>query len=167
MIHYQVPNLVARRLMYLETITVAYIRDAAIFSIDTCRSTDPTSWVNLRNRGRAFGHSSGLIEAGRGGSRSGDSRLRRLAALPLTAQARSSRRARAQQLRPLYLVCGRKIGRVGATDRPRPWSINKTAKKSLGRRALPLTTRKESPNSCLGHFVLRRRGEHVSARKGL
>jgi hypothetical protein len=30
MIHYQVPNLVARRLMYLETITVAYIRDAAI-----------------------------------------------------------------------------------------------------------------------------------------
>jgi transposase len=50
----------------------------------------------------------------------------------------------------LYLVCGRKIGRVGATDRPRPWSIKKTAKKSLGRRALPLTTRKESPNSCLG-----------------
>src|SRR5215216_7838373 len=47
------------------------------------------------------------------------------------------------QPRPLYLVCGRKIGRVGATDRPRPWSINKTAKKSLGRRALPLTTRKE------------------------
>ena len=43
--------------------------------------------------------------------------------------------AGAQQPRPLYLVCGRKIGRVGATDRPRPWSI-KTAKKSLGRRAL-------------------------------
>src|SRR5215216_6257121 len=47
------------------------------------------------------------------------------------------------QPRPLYLVCGRKIGRVGATDRPRPWSINKTAKKSLGRRALPFTTRRE------------------------
>jgi hypothetical protein len=30
----------------------------------------------------------------------------------------------------LYLVCGRKIGPVGATDRPRPWSIKKTAKKS-------------------------------------
>jgi transposase len=56
---------------------------------------------------------------------------------------------------------------MGATDRPRPWSIKKTAKKSLGRRVLPLTTMKESPNSCLGHFVLRRRGEPVSARKGL
>src|SRR5215218_3655297 len=65
----------------------------------------------------------------------------------------------------LYLVCGRKIGRVGATDRPRPWSI-KTAKKSLGRRALPLRTRRESPNSCLGPFVARR-GEPVSARTGL
>jgi hypothetical protein len=32
---------------------------------------------------------------------------------------------------------------VGATDRPRPWSIKKTAKKSLGRRALPLTTKRE------------------------
>src|SRR5215217_380852 len=103
MIHYQVPNLVARRLMYLETITVAYIRDAAIFSIDTCRSTDPTSWVNLRNRGRAFGHSGGLLEAGRGGGGSGDSRLRRPAAVPLTSQARNSKRARAQQLRPFFL----------------------------------------------------------------
>jgi len=56
----------------------------------------------------------------------------------------------------LYLVCGRKIGQVGATDRPRPWSIKKTAKKSLGRRALPFKMRRESPNSCLGHFVLRR-----------
>jgi hypothetical protein len=36
-----------------------------------------------------------------------------------------------RNLGPLYLVCGRKIGRVGATDRPRPWSIKKTAKKSL------------------------------------
>jgi transposase len=45
--------------------------------------------------------------------------------------------------RPLYLVCGRKIGRVGATDRPRPWSIKKTAKKSLGRRALLFITRRE------------------------
>src|SRR5215216_595243 len=71
------------------------------------------------------------------------------------------------QPRPLYLVCGRKIGRVGATDRPRPWSINKTAKKSLGRRALPFITRRESPNSCLGPFVLSRRGEPVSARTGL
>jgi hypothetical protein len=40
--------------------------------------------------------------------------------------------------RPLYLVCGRRIGQVGATDRPRPWSIKKIAKKSLGRCALPL-----------------------------
>jgi hypothetical protein len=32
---------------------------------------------------------------------------------------------------------------VGATDRPRPWSIKKTAKKSLGRRALPFTTSRE------------------------
>src|SRR5215211_1470115 len=31
----------------------------------------------IRNRGRAFGHSSGLPEAGRGGGGSGDSRLRR------------------------------------------------------------------------------------------
>jgi hypothetical protein len=38
----------------------------------------------------------------------------------------------------LYLVCARRIGQVGATDRPRPWSIKKTAKKSLGRCALPL-----------------------------
>jgi transposase len=65
----------------------------------------------------------------------------------------------------LYLVCGRRIGRVGATDRPRPWSI-KTAKKSLGRRASPFGTRRESPNSCLGPFVPRR-GEPVSARTGL
>src|SRR5215208_7952374 len=79
----------------------------------------------------------------------------------------SSPKGRSVGPRPLYLVCGRKIGRVGATDRPRPWSIKKTQKKSLGRRALPLTTRKESPNSCLGHFLLRRRGELVSARTGL
>ena len=54
--------------------------------------------------------------------------------------------------RPLYLVCGRRIGRVGATDRLRPWSIKieKTAKKSKGRRA-PFVER--SPNSCLGLFV--------------
>ena len=57
---------------------------------------------------------------------------------------------------------------MGATDRPRPWSIKKTAKKSLGRRALAVQNeQRESPNSCLGHFVLRRRGEPVSARKGL
>ena len=43
----------------------------------------------------------------------------------------------------MYLVCGRRIGRVGATDRLRPWSIKKTAKKSLGPRALPFTTRRE------------------------
>src|SRR5215208_5127801 len=82
-------------------------------------------------------------------------------------RASGARRAVAYQPRPLYLVCGRKIGRVGETDRPRPWSINKTAKKSLGRRALPFITRRKSPNSCLGHFVLSRRGEPVSARKGL
>ena len=52
-------------------------------------------------------------------------------------------RARASIPRPLYLVCGRKIGRMGATDRPRPWSVNKTQKKSLGRRALPPTTKRE------------------------
>jgi hypothetical protein len=32
---------------------------------------------------------------------------------------------------------------------------------------LPFRIRRESPNSCLGHFVLRRRGEPVSARTGL
>src|SRR5215203_4999892 len=66
----------------------------------------------------------------------------------------------------LYLVCGRKMGRVGATDRPRPWSIKKTAKKSLGLLAPYHPQRRESPNSCLGHFVPRR-GEPVSARTGL
>src|SRR5215218_2810327 len=76
----------------------------------------------IRNRGRAFGHSGGLLEAGRGGGGSGDSRLRRPAAVPLTSQARNSKRARAQQLRPLYLVSGRRIDRAGATDRLRPWS---------------------------------------------
>src|SRR5215217_3120116 len=52
-------------------------------------------------------------------------------------------KGRGFQPRPLYLACGRKIGRVGATDRPRPWSINKTQKKSLGRRALPPTTERQ------------------------
>jgi hypothetical protein len=43
---------------------------------------------------------------------------------------------------------------VGATDRLRPWStkIEKTAKKSNGRRAF-LFEKRESPNSCLGPFV--------------
>src|SRR5215212_9439244 len=52
-------------------------------------------------------------------------------------------KGRGFQPRPLYLVCGRKIGQVGATDRPRPWSIKKTAKKSLGPRALPFKMRRE------------------------
>ena len=53
----------------------------------------------------------------------------------------------------MYLICGRRIDRVGATDRLRPWSTNKkTAKKSKGRRAL-LFMRAQSPNSCLGPFV--------------
>jgi hypothetical protein len=54
----------------------------------------------------------------------------------------------------LYLGFGRRIGRVDATDRLRPWStkIEKTAKKSNGRRVLLFESR-ESPNSCLGPFV--------------
>jgi hypothetical protein len=57
-----------------------------------------------------------------------------------------------EQPRPLYLVCGRRIGQEDATDRPRPWSTNeKTAKKSKGRRALLFGG--ESPNSCLGPFI--------------
>jgi hypothetical protein len=54
----------------------------------------------------------------------------------------------------LYLGFGRRIDQVGATDRLRPWStkIEKTAKKSNGRRAF-LFEKRESPNSCLGPFV--------------
>lgn len=64
--------------------------------------------------------------------------------------------------RSLYLVCGRRIGRVGATDRLRPWStkIEKTAKKSNGRRAF-LFEKRESPNSCLGPFVIDTRGARI------
>ena len=55
------------------------------------------------------------------------------------------------QPRPLYLVCGCRIGQVGATERPRPWSI-KTAEKSLGRRA---TTQYESePEQLPGTWLL-------------
>jgi hypothetical protein len=60
----------------------------------------------------------------------------------------------------LYLVCGRKFGRVGATDRPRPYSINKTAKKSLGRRALPLTTWRE-PEQLPGPLRPKTRGARI------
>jgi transposase len=59
----------------------------------------------------------------------------------------------------LYLVCGRKIGQVGATDRPRPWSI-KTAKKSLGRRALPFKMRRE-PEQLPGPLRPKMRGARI------
>src|SRR5215208_1703453 len=68
-------------------------------------------------------------------------------------------RAGAKQLRSLYLVCGRRIGRVGATDRLRPWSI-KTAKKSLGRRALPFRTRRE-PEQLPGPLRRKMRGARI------
>jgi hypothetical protein len=56
--------------------------------------------------------------------------------------------------RPLYLGFGRRIDQEDATDRSRPWStkLEKTAKKSKGRRAL-LSIRRESPNSCLGPLL--------------
>jgi hypothetical protein len=59
----------------------------------------------------------------------------------------------------LYLVCGRRIDQVGAIDRSRPWStkLEKTAKKSKGRRAL-LSIRRESPNSCLGPLLKHEEG---------
>src|SRR5215217_2584964 len=69
-------------------------------------------------------------------------------------------KGRGFQPRPLYLACGRKIGRVGATDRPRPWSINKTAKKSLGRRALPPTTKRE-PEQLPGPLRPKTRGARI------
>ena len=59
----------------------------------------------------------------------------------------------------MYLVCGRRIGRVGATDRPRPWSI-KTAKKSLGRRALPFKMRRE-PEQLPGPLRPKMRGARI------
>ena len=60
----------------------------------------------------------------------------------------------------MYVACGRKIGRVGETDRPRSWSINKTAEKSLGRRALPTTTKRE-PEQLPGRLRPKARGARI------
>jgi hypothetical protein len=62
-------------------------------------------------------------------------------------------------LRPLYLVCGRRIDRAGATDRLRPWS-KKTARSC---RVVAPSFGKESPNSCQG--LPQRNGERARIRK--
>jgi hypothetical protein len=59
----------------------------------------------------------------------------------------------------LYLVYGRKIGRVGATGRLRPWSTKKTARKSKGRRALLFL--REEPEQLPGPLRKNTRGARI------
>src|SRR5919107_1560471 len=85
----------------------------------------------------------------------------------LTAPQKGGRPAREATLdraatpRPLYLVCGRRIGRVGATDRPRPWSTEKRRPRRSPKVVAPSFLREESPNSCLGPFAKSLRGARI------
>ena len=68
----------------------------------------------------------------------------------------------------MYLVCGRKIGRMGATDRPRPYSIKKTHKRSrLLLAPLPFTTKRREPEQLPGPLPPNTSGARISATTGL
>jgi hypothetical protein len=71
---------------------------------------------------------------------------------------------------PLYLVCGRRIGQEGATDRLRPWSTKRGKdREEVERSSCPpfLRVERESPNSCLGPFVKREGSPNLQGRAKL
>jgi hypothetical protein len=64
-------------------------------------------------------------------------------------------------LRPLYLVCGRKI-RPSGRDRPAPALVHQSREdREEVERSSRLPFREESPNSCLGPFVKSLRGARI------